>query len=253
MCTRLEAPLALELCEEILSKRQKNTRPRLKPYGRADSNGVVCSPLQLHPVTGCCTGAGNEGDSAGDACTACSDRKCCESFAKCVACCSRVIPRGREAAQISPMHPAMWRKWLIQHDSAKDGRLDVRGESFDDNGQRELYRVPAFDYCTHKCRSNSGSTKFENTFQHQKHHCFGTDYAEVLGPDNTQSPGRNAIRSQNSDFKLQNGQGIDVMVKEKLDYRRRSGGGQVRCWVPGPLPSAHKKSPSRQAISGHSR
>ena len=108
----------------------------------------------MHPVTGCCTtgrggSVGNTGGGGGGAgggsgaCGACSERKCCESFAKCVACCTTSIPRGRQAAQISPMHPAMWRKWLMQQhaaanvDQGGNNGGNVRGESFDgNNGQR---------------------------------------------------------------------------------------------------------------------
>lgn len=137
----------------------------------ADSRGSVCSPLALDADTGCCLGAAKLTVS-GDLCaSSCSDKSCCDSFAKCVVCCHTGLtgagsqPGGglgggdKELPPVSPMHPSMWRKWLMAHDDEKMKRhgggreVEIRGESF--AGGNDEYRVSPFDYCKHRCRSNS--------------------------------------------------------------------------------------------------
>ena len=54
---------------------------------------------------------------------------------------------------MSPMHPSMWRKWLMTHDGGSGrGGGDVRGESFQGRAGEDEYRVSPFDYCKHRCR-----------------------------------------------------------------------------------------------------
>ena len=153
---------------------------------------------------------------SGDLCGAsCSDKSCCDSFAKCVVCCHADLQSGlradlqsglrgdggdgggglaranRELPPVSPMHPSMWRKWLMTHNGDGGGGGDVRGESFggSNGGGNDEYRVSPFDYCKHRCRSNSAVTKNENEFQDPRHHCFGGTYVEKIGAQETLSPG----------------------------------------------------------------
>ena len=182
----------------------------------ADSHGGVCSPLALDADTGCCHVSAREMVSNELCDGSCSKKKCCDSFAKCVVCCHRELASNRvergeeELTPVSPMHPSMWRKWLIVHDDVAKARGggDVRGESF--SGGDDQYAVSPFDYCKHRCRSNSAVTKNENEFQDARHHCFAGEYVENIGAQDTLSPGQNSLHDQNSDFKLVQGESVDL-------------------------------------------
>jgi hypothetical protein len=200
----------------------------------ADSAGATCAPTALAPDTGCCAAA--IARASDETCAdACSAKRCCDSYARCVVCCdlraakrassalqtssgggdggeSREEEDDEEVAPVSPMHPTMWRKWLLTHDvrAETEDRADggeIRGETFSDGGgERDAHVVSSFEYCAHRCRTNSAVTKYENEFQDAKHHCFGSVYAESVGADDTLSPGREKLHDQNGDFRIVNGE-----------------------------------------------
>ena len=196
----------------------------------ADSKGAVCSPLALDQTTGCCLEPKTE-VTARTCSDDCSERECCESFARCVACCHRSVRELSESdanAELEPvsyMHPAMWRRWLIQHATRHGGhgRETVRGESHPFPPGQDDYRVQPFEYCALRCRSNSRSTRYENEYQHAKHHCFGVAGAETLGAEDTLSPGREKLHDEAGDFKLERGVSVSLGLAKTIP--RPSDGG----------------------------
>ena len=179
----------------------------------ADSAGGVCTPLAVDAATGCCLEPKRQVSK--EMCAeSCSERGCCDAYATCVVCCHDDLARriadaeGSEEKEpivlngFTPMHPAMWRRWLITHDPNGITKLEgepARGESF---SGKDDHAVPPFDYCKHRCRTNSGVTKYENSFQDPKHHCFGETYVERLGADDTLSPGREKNHDEAGDWKI---------------------------------------------------
>ena len=157
--------------------------------------------------------------------SSCSENACCDSFARCVTCCHRrlldqIAAREHlddELTPVSHMHPTMWRKWLITHDPnmGGHGREDVRGESHPFPQGRDDYRVAPFQYCSHRCRTNAQVTKYENEYQHPKHHCFGSAYVEAHGADDTLSPGREKLHDQAGDFKLSSGVEVELGLAKR--------------------------------------
>ena len=146
---------------------------------------------------------------------------------------------ARELSPVSPMHPSMWRKWLMMHDTNRDvrggigggeggvgdsggGGREVRGESF--SGSEDPYTVGPFDYCKNRCRSNSAVTKNENEFQDARHHCFGDAYVEKVGAADTLSPGQEKLHDQNSDFKLQGGVSVELGLVPTMNPRSQGAG-----------------------------
>ena len=200
----------------------------------ADSEGAVCSPLALDQTTGCCLEPKTE-VTARTCSDDCSERECCASFARCVACCHvsvRDAPdAGAELPPVSYMHPAMWRRWLIQHAERNGGHggETVRGETHPFPPGQDDYRVQPFEYCALRCRSNSRSTRYENEYQHEKHHCFGAAGAETLGAEDTLSPGREKLHDEAGDFKLERGRdvalGLAKTVPRPSDGETKPGGG----------------------------
>ena len=191
----------------------------------ADSRGSVCSPLSLDATTGCCLEPKTSMDESACA-SSCSENACCDSFARCVTCCHRrlldqIAAREHlddELTPVSHMHPTMWRKWLITHDPnmGGHGREDVRGESHPFPQGRDDYRVAPFQYCSHRCRTNAQVTKYENEYQHPKHHCFGSAYVEAHGADDTLSPGREKLHDQAGDFKLSSGVEVELGLAKRI-------------------------------------
>ena len=166
----------------------------------ADSRGSVCSPLSLDATTGCCLEPKTSMDESACA-SSCSENACCDSFARCVTCCHRrlldqIAAREHlddELTPVSHMHPTMWRKWLITHDPnmGGHGREDVRGESHPlPPGPRRLPRRALPVLLPPNVAPAARVTKYENEYQHPKHHCFGSAYVEAHGADDTLSPGR---------------------------------------------------------------
>ena len=210
----------------------------------ADSRGGVCPPLAIDANSGCCGGPTKQTVSAEMCRASCSEKACCDSFAKCVVCCHSELrsrldaaaqneggggggggnfhQQDKELVPVSPMHPSMWRKWLLMHDQNSGAgtgvRGDVRGEQFVSGGE-DNYRVGPFDYCKHRCRSNSAVTKNENEFQDPKHHCFGGEYVEQRGNQDTLSPGRDSLHDQNGDFKLEGGKSVELGLVPQLNPR----------------------------------
>ena len=199
----------------------------------ADSEGAVCSPLALDQTTGCCLEPKTEVTTR--TCSDdCSERECCASFARCVACCHISLrdasDAGAELPPVSYMHPAMWRRWLIQHAERNGGHggETVRGETHPFPPGQDDYRVQPFEYCALRCRSNSRSTRYENEYQHEKHHCFGAAGAETLGAEDTLSPGREKLHDEAGDFKLERGRdvalGLAKTVPRPSDGETKRGG-----------------------------
>ena len=176
----------------------------------ADSSGGVCPPLALDAATGCCLEP-KRMVSKEMCAESCSERGCCDAYASCVVCCHDDIARriaGSEGhdpielAGFTPMHPAMWRRWLITHDPDGVRKLEgepTRGETF---AGADDHAVAPFDYCKHRCRTNSGVTKYENAFQDDRHHCFRETYVETVGADDTRSPGREKNHDEAGDWKI---------------------------------------------------
>ena len=176
----------------------------------ADSSGGVCPPLALDAATGCCLEP-KRVVSKEMCAESCSERGCCDAYAACVVCCHDDIARriaGSEGhdpielAGFTPMHPAMWRRWLITHDPNGVRKLEgepTRGETF---AGADDHAVAPFDYCKHRCRTNSGVTKYENAFQDDRHHCFRETYVETVGADDTRSPGREKNHDEAGDWKI---------------------------------------------------
>lgn len=176
----------------------------------ADSAGGVCPPLALDAATGCCLEP-KRVVSKEMCAESCSERGCCDAYAACVVCCHDDIARriaGSEGhdpielAGFTPMHPAMWRRWLITHDPDGVRKLEgepTRGETF---AGADDHAVAPFDYCKHRCRTNSGVTKYENAFQDDRHHCFRETYVETVGADDTRSPGREKNHDEAGDWKI---------------------------------------------------
>jgi hypothetical protein len=194
----------------------------------ADSKGAVCSPLALDQTTGCCLEPKTEVDA--QTCSEdCSERECCESFARCVACCHVSVRRKSDTKEelppVSYMHPAMWRRWLIQHATKHGGhgRETVRGESHPFPPGQDDYHVQPFEYCALRCRSNSRSTRYENEYQHLKHHCFGVAGVETTGAEDTLSPGREKLHDEAGDFKLERGESVALGLAKTIP--RPSDGG----------------------------
>ena len=185
----------------------------------ADSKGGVCSPLALDQTTGCCAEPKTEVSPALCA-SECSERDCCVSFARSVVCCHESVKKTSaesattELSPVSRTHPSMWRRWLIQHasDFGGHGEETVRGESHQFPPGQDEYAVEPFQYCKHRCRTNAESTRYENEYQDEKHHCFGSSFVESTGEKETLSPGRDEqkARDEAGDFKLANGDWVEL-------------------------------------------
>jgi hypothetical protein len=119
----------------------------------------------------------------------------------------------------------MWRRWLIQHATKHGGHgfETVRGESHPFPTGQDDYHVQPFDYCALNCRSNSRSTRYENEYQHLKHHCFGYAGVEILGAEDTLSPGREKLHDEAGDFKLERGESVALGLAKTIP--RPSDGG----------------------------
>ena len=197
----------------------------------ADSKGAVCSPLALDQTTRCCLEPKTE-ITARTCSDDCSERECCVSFARCVACCHRSVREKADAKKelepVSYMHPAMWRRWLIQHSTRNGGHgwETVRGESHPFPPGQDDYHVQPFEYCALRCRSNSRSTRYENEYQHAKHHCFGVAGVETSGAEDTLSPGREKLHDEAGDFKLVRGVSVSLGLAKTIP--RPSDGGAAR-------------------------
>ena len=59
-------------------------------------------------------------------------------------------------------------------------------------------------------------TKYENEYQHPKHHCFGSAYVEAHGADDTLSPGREKLHDQAGDFKLSSGVEVELGLAKRI-------------------------------------
>ena len=178
----------------------------------ADSKGGVCSPLVLDATTGCCLEPKTT-VSAEQCQNDCSDKDCCDGYARCVVCCNEDVKAKaktkEELPPVSHMHPSMWRSWLIRNavNNGGHGREQVRGESHPFPPGQDDYTIEPFAYCKHRCRTSGESTKYENEYQNEKHHCFGSFGVESVGAEDTLSPGRETqkLHDEAGDFKLESG------------------------------------------------
>mmetsp|Transcript_648 Transcript_648/g.2015 ORF Transcript_648/g.2015 Transcript_648/m.2015 type:complete len:342 (-) Transcript_648:47-1072(-) len=109
----------------------------------ADSNGAVCTrDDMLQSEDGCCPESSQKASLPCDNCS--TSEQCCGSYEHCVACClSPEHSSLRDSLQLASSHAAM-------------------------------RRAPsAFDFCSYKCRTSSGSTVRENSYRSPEMHCFG--------------------------------------------------------------------------------
>lgn len=181
----------------------------------ADDRGGVCSPFAVDTTTGCCLEpkmVTSKQQCAED----CSEKSCCDSYARCVVCCHTSVEQmATKHAQLPPvshMHPGMWRGWLVTHSLGHGGHggETVRGESHQFPPGEDDYQIRPFAYCAHRCRTSGESTKYENEYQNNKHHCFGVFGVEAVFGDDTLSPGRELtkLHDEAGDFRVENGQAV---------------------------------------------
>lgn len=121
-----------------------------------DDRGRTCARDELDYATGCCP---NATDTAAQvpqySCGGCdlSTVGCCSTYEQCVSCC---------------LHPA-------RHNRLEE--LKARGV-----GHRAYATMTsAFEFCTFKCRTSSGSVVYENSYRNEQHYCMGS-LCPVLTP-----------------------------------------------------------------------
>ncbi|XP_024528837.1 uncharacterized protein LOC9650552 isoform X2 [Selaginella moellendorffii] len=149
------------------------------PHLLADSQGYVCSVRNIDFGRGCCPEEGQQFSCSG--CNLVS--QCCNTFEYCVSCC------------LDPIHTS--KEFALSSKSARQ----LTAANF----------VSVFEYCTGRCRHNSGSVH-ENAYTSEYHHCFFTQTNLSSGRDHGVEAG------ENTDYSLitgRRGQSCDEACRQR--------------------------------------